>query len=305
MDTLLNADSSYILSKDTLTITELRLTKHFFEYVKHAYAGKVDPEKMQWHIPRGKLEPVTILDSPAFSFRANAATRSIISAFTKRTFRYKSIQQNSGWNTIDESKRKLKPDDKNNIISAIKKRLQTSGDYDKSDTSSVFTKAFEDAIKKAEISYGLKADGVIDNVLMKQLNVTVDDRIKKMLINLERMKWMPEEPSNYLLANIPEYRLHVVENGKEVLAMNIVLGKAANRSVIFSDELKFVVFSPYWNIPRSIVRNEIVPGMNRSKNYLSRKNMEITGYSGGLPVVRQKPGCANALGNVKFIFPNS
>ena len=126
-----------------------------------------------------------------------------------------------------------------------------------------------------------------------------------MLLNLERMKWMPEEPAKYLLANIPEYRLHVVENGKDVLAMNVVVGKAVHRTVIFADELKYVVFSPYWNIPRSIVRNEIYPAMKRSSSYLRRKNMEVTGYSGGLPIVRQKPGSGNALGKVKFIFPNS
>jgi len=87
--------------------------------------------------------------------------------------------------------------------------------------------------------------------------------------------------------------------------MNIVVGKAATRTVIFSDVLKYVVFSPYWNLPRSIVRNEIVPAMNRSSNYISRNNMEIRGYSNGLPIVRQKPGAGNALGKVKFIFPNS
>jgi len=141
--------------------------------------------------------------------------------------------------------------------------------------------------------------------LVKQLNTPVEERIKQILLNLERMKWIPQEPAKYLLANIPEYRLHVVENGKEVLAMNIVVGKAANRSEIFSDELKHVVFSPYWNVPRSIVRNEVYPAMKRSSSYLRRNNMEVTGYSGGLPIVRQKPGRHNALGGVKFIFPNS
>jgi murein L,D-transpeptidase YcbB/YkuD len=86
--------------------------------------------------------------------------------------------------------------------------------------------------------------------------------------------------------------------------MNIVVGKEANRTVIFSDELEYIVFSPYWNVPRSIVRNEIVPAMNRSSSYIDRNNMEITGTSDGLPIVRQKPGAGNALGKVKFIFPN-
>src|SRR5690606_21988480 len=72
-----------------------------------------------------------------------------------------------------------------------------------------------------------------------------------------------------------------------------------------SGDIKYVVFSPYWNVPASIVRNEIIPAINRNRNYISKSNMEITGYSGGLPIVRQKPGPNNSLGLVKFLFPNS
>ena len=304
MDTLFS-DSLYTLSKDILTVTELRMTKHFFDYVEYAYGGKVNPEVVQWYIPRRKLKPFAMLDSLLSNSGEAQLLGKSFQLLQKEVFRYKTILQNGGWKPIEQSKRKFKQGDDHKIIADIKKRLHSSDNYDKGDTTTLFTKALEDELKKVEVSYGLEADGIIDEDLIKQLNVSVEDRINQLLINLERMKWMPEFPSDFLLANIPEYRLHVVENNEEVMAMNIVVGKAANRSVIFSDELKFVVFSPYWNIPRSIVRNEIVPGMNRSRNYLSQKNMEITGYSGGLPVVRQKPGGANALGKVKFIFPNS
>src|SRR5688500_14482638 len=112
---------------------------------------------------------------------------------------------------------------------------------------------------------------------------------------------MPEIHPSYILGNIQKYRLQVVNNKKEVLAMNIVVGTPATKTVIFSDELEFVVFSPYWNVPQSIVRNEILPAMKRNKNYLSGHNMEITGSRNNLPVIRQKPGRGNALGRVKFI----
>ncbi|MFX8696489.1 hypothetical protein ABTM58_20930, partial [Acinetobacter baumannii] len=75
--------------------------------------------------------------------------------------------------------------------------------------------------------------------------------------------------------------------------------------VIFTDKLKYIVFSPYWNVPPSIVQKEIVPAMKKNSNYLAKNNMEITGKSAGLPVVRQKPGPNNSLGLVKFLFPNS
>ena len=111
-------------------------------------------------------------------------------------------------------------------------------------------------------------------------------------------------PKDLILANIPEYKLHVFQQDSDVLNMRIVVGTAVNRTVIFSNQLKYVVFSPYWNVPPSIVRKEIVPGMKKNSSYLASHRMEITGYSGGLPVVRQLPGKANSLGLVKFLFPN-
>src|SRR5690606_35463286 len=131
-------------------------------------------------------------------------------------------------------------------------------------------------------------------------------RIEQLLINMERMRWMPNmTDGNGVLVNIPQYELHVFEQGKMVFQMDIVVGKTGSETVIFSDEVKYVVFSPYWNVPRSIVRNEIYPAMQRNPNYLVQKNMEQTGFSKGLPIIRQRPGKSNSLGRVKFIFPNS
>ena len=87
--------------------------------------------------------------------------------------------------------------------------------------------------------------------------------------------------------------------------MNVVVGSLQHNTVIFNGDLKYVVFSPYWNVPASIVKNEIMPGIARNKNYIASHNMEITGYSGKTPIVRQKPGVNNALGKVKFLFPNT
>jgi murein L,D-transpeptidase YcbB/YkuD len=85
----------------------------------------------------------------------------------------------------------------------------------------------------------------------------------------------------------------------------VIVGTAANSTVIFNGNLKYVVFSPYWNVPESIVKKEIIPSIKRNANYIAKNNMEITGYSGGVPNVRQKPGPANSLGLVKFLFPNN
>jgi len=304
IDTLLS-DTSFIIDKKKLEETELRFTKHFFNYLQFAYGGKVAPQKVQWHIPRRKLKPVAILDSFLKNEKGDwKPLNKHYDLLQQQLLLYKDIERTGGWGTITTNST-IKPGSKNNVIIAIKKRLQSTGLYSAGDTTNLYNNELLNAVKKAETGFGLTANGIINRALIKQLNIPVEDRIKKILINLERMKWMPEVSSNYLFANIPEYRLHVMENGKEVLAMNIVVGKAANRTVIFSDQLKYVVFSPYWNIPRSIVRDEIYPAMKQSSSYLRRNNMEETGYSNGLPIVRQKPGNSNALGQVKFIFPNS
>ena len=96
-----------------------------------------------------------------------------------------------------------------------------------------------------------------------------------MLINLERMRWAPQQPEgNIIIVNIPEFRLHVFERAKKLFSINIVAGKAANNTVIFTGQLKHVVFRPYWNVPHSIVRNEILPAIKRNRNYLAKMNME-------------------------------
>ncbi|MEJ7828589.1 MAG: L,D-transpeptidase family protein [Segetibacter sp.] len=306
VDTLLSDDSSFTIDKNLIDLTELRFTRHVFQYIQYAYSGRVDPKEVQWHIPRRKLKPIALLDSFLNSKSGDwMPLNEPYRLLQKQLFKYRDIEKNGGWKNISIKKQKFKQGSKDSIILFVKRRLNLAGIYLTGDTTIFYNPELVTAVKQAEASYGLQQDGIINEALIKQLNIPVEERMKQMLVNLERMKWMPEVPANFLLANIPEYRLQVVENGKEVLAMNIVVGKAANRTVIFSDQLKYVVFSPYWNIPRSIVRNEIYPAMKRSSSYLRRNNMEVTGYSNGLPIVRQKPGNSNALGHVKFIFPNS
>lgn len=306
VDTLLGGDSTYQLAAAQVVPTELRFTKHLFNYIQYAYAGRVDPEDVQWNIPRRKLQPTALVDS--FLKNSSATWKPLNSQYynlQKELIRYRNIEQQGGWQPVETPPSTLKTGSSNAAIAGLKKRLALAGWYTSGDTTPVFTSELLAAIQTAQAAFGLKEDGKPNKALIEALNVTVQQRIRQMLINLERMKWMPATPAHHITANIPEYRLHVVQKDTPVLSMNVVVGKAANRTVIFSDQLKYVVFSPYWNVPRSIVRNEIYPAMQRSRNYLARNNMEVTGYSNGLPVVRQKPGGSNALGRVKFIFPNS
>ncbi|HEY0730828.1 MAG TPA: L,D-transpeptidase family protein, partial [Chitinophagaceae bacterium] len=145
-----------------------------------------------------------------------------------------------------------------------------------------------------------------DAQLIKELNVPVEKRIEQLLVNMERVKEMPvESGGTRLVANIPEFKLHVYEGDRHVFDMAIVVGTQGNKTVVFNDVMQHIVFSPYWNVPQSIVKNEILPAMRKNRGYLSRNGYEQTGTENGLPVIRQKPGAKNALGKVKFLFPNS
>lgn len=303
MELLLNEDTTGFTGEN-LRNTELDLTLHFFRYLNTVFNTKVSPEQMQWHIPMRKINVLTMLDS--FLSGKGSDWKPLNQTFYKlenKVGQFAAIVRAGGWPFINMKKGELKPGEKDPLIVQVKRRLGISGDYNTSDTTIVFTSELEAAIKKMQNGYGLKESGKINTSLIRMLNVPVEERLKQIKINLERWRWLPSI-ENGIFVNIPEYKLHVFEAGKEVLHMNIIVGKAANRTVIFSDRIEHIIFGPYWNVPRSIVRNEILPAMRRSGNYLARNNMEITGYSNGLPEIRQRPGPGNALGSVKFVFPN-
>jgi murein L,D-transpeptidase YcbB/YkuD len=310
MDVLINDDSAARKNKEIADV-EISLTKHFFEYAHLAYTGKVDPAELQWHIPRKKVDAVQLLDSLISTKGRDLEKWEPISQgykqLKKELLRFYDIEKKGGWKTVSFGKKtSYKTGDTALVIRHVKERLRVAGDFNSADTSKKFTKELEGAVKQAEARFGLKADGVLDASLIKSLNVPVEERIQQMLINMERMRWMPKEPEkNRIVVNIPAFKLFVYEDAQKVFDMDIVVGKAANQTVVFNNQLKHIVFSPYWNVPESIVKNEILPAMRRNPGYLSRNNMEKTGTTNGLPVIRQRPGGNNSLGRVKFLFPNS
>jgi murein L,D-transpeptidase YcbB/YkuD len=311
MDFFIAGDTAFAEGNKQIVETELQLTGHFFDYAQYAYAGKINPDELQWHIPRKKVNAMALLDSLVTNKGQNLELWEPVNPqytlMAKELNRYKEIDQAGGWAAISlDRKRSYKEGDSSITIKQLKRRLSAVGDFSGTDTSGIFTTELTAAIKQAQKRFGYNEDGIVNEAIVRSLNVPVKHRIEQVLINMERMRWMPKEPSgNRIVANIPEYKLHVYEASKKVFDMDIVVGTEANKTVIFNDVLKYVVFSPYWNIPRSIIRNEIQPAMRKSSNYLARKNMEQTGVSDGLPIIRQKPGGSNALGSVKFIFPNN
>jgi len=174
------------------------------------------------------------------------------------------------------------------------------------DTTKQFDSTLSNAIKSFQHRMGLDETGNVNAATIHELNVPARERIKQLIVNLERMRWLPgESDSNYIVVNIPEFKLHVYDDGHDEFPMNVIVGEEGTGTVIFTGKLKYVVFSPYWNVPPSIVKKEILPQMDRDPFYLEEQNMEITDTVKGVPVVRQKPGEKNSLGLVKFLFPNN
>jgi len=154
------------------------------------------------------------------------------------------------------------------------------------------------------------------------MNVPIGERIRQVALNIERWRAMPDDlGARHLIVNIPSFHLLAREDGKSVLDIRVVVGKLTNKTPVFSSTMSSIVFSPYWNIPDSIVEGETVPAMAKDPAYLARNNIEVLDATNASPVdysdvdwsdagqrrrlaFRQKPGRGNALGFVKFLFPN-
>lgn len=215
------------------------------------------------------------------------------------------IREKGGWPKIVASQKFYMKGQSAPAVKQIKERLRITGEFDSKDTSLAFTDELVTAVQKIQKRFGYTQNGVVDALLIKQLNVPVNDRIQQVVLNMQRFQNSPaNDGGTRLVVNIPEYKLHVYEGTEEVFEMNVVVGSEKNKTVTFNDEITNIVFSPYWNVPPKIVANEIQPAIRRNKNYLRNNGYEVTGYENGLPVIRQKPGAQNSLGRVKFVFPN-
>lgn len=298
--------------KPNLTL-EMMLTAQYFVFAKLAWQGMDASisKKAQWFLPRKKIAYESYLDSmvktpgklSAGGIAPVYRQYDLLKAFLVK---YKALEEKEEWQPIVADQQSYKPGDSSVVIANIKTRLFKLDDF-KGDTANViYDEELLNAMKQFQERHGLVADGAIGKGTLAELNTPLESRIRQLLVNMERSRWLPVHlDTSYLGVNIPEFKLHVYHADSLLWSCNVVVGKSVHKTVIFAGDMKYVVFSPYWNVPPSIVRNEILPDMKRNRNYLRDHQMEITGRSGGLPVVRQKPGPKNSLGQVKFLFPNS
>ncbi len=299
-------------SKDSLVFkTEILLTGQFFKYTSKVYQGSdINAKELGWFIPRKKIDVSAALDSMVKArgkiLDDYEPLNSQYRQLEKYLLQYYTLKTTSNWDSIAAGK-SLKKGDSSKLIPLIKNRLFAFGDLAATDTFQLFDTTLFIAVKQFQQRHGLNNSGLIGSATFKELNKPIDSLIRKLIVNMERARWMLPDTTtvDHLVVNIPEYKLHVYDAGNYSFSMDVVVGTAANSTVIFNENLRYVVFSPYWNVTDAITKNEVVPAMQKDANYLAKNNMEITGYKGKMPIVRQKPGPSNSLGGVKFLFPNT
>lgn len=244
----------------------------------------------------------------------------------KKLAEYRILAEKGGWLSIPAGK-VLKPGMKDQRIKIIRKRLVATKELDaRNMDSAVFDKAMEKAVRRFQKRHNLNPDGVVGKQTLASMNVPVISRIKQIIVNMERYRWLKRSMHDRLVVvNIAGFEAIAGKPGQFDLTMPVIVGKKYHKTPVFSDTIKYVVFNPYWNLTPSIARNETLPKLKKDPHYLKKHNMRIfKGWGADAPEldpttidwskvskrdmnkyhVRQDPGPENALGTLKLVFPN-
>jgi murein L,D-transpeptidase YcbB/YkuD len=314
---------------------DILLTNAFLRYATHLTLGRVDPAAVypqEWRAVQRRADAVQVLRLSLDQGRVAEALADLVPAYPEyfqlRDYlaRCRRLAEQGGWPQIPAG-RTVNPGEEDWRIPWLRRRLVRVGDLDREPDSDpqVFDGETVAALMRFQQRHGLKTDGVLGPETVAALNVTVEERIRQIEINLERWRWLPKALGNrYLLVNIAGFNLTVVENGAPVLKMAVVVGTPFRRTPVFSANLGYLIFSPYWNVPVTILREDKLPLIKADPDYLAAHHYEIVSWqdfpnrlldpkaldwsgitASNFPgLLRQKPGPWNPLGRVKFMFPN-
>ncbi len=314
MDIIMSADEDEGQRADIkkLRITEMKLTEHFLRFfIDNTSFDFLKRKELEKFVPVVKVDALHFADSlvnkASKGDRYFEEVNKHYKLLKQYLQQYVTVQKNGGWPAVTATAKALNKHTPLPQVTVLKKRLQLSNDYNIPDSTQLWNDSLTGAIKRFQQTHGYTADGKLNDDQLKQLNIPVSYRIKQLLINLSRMRLMVQEPEGkFIYVNIPEYQLHVTEQGEKVFDMPVVVGKQGHNTRSFAGNMNQVVFAPHWNIPENIIKDEIAPQIENNPNYLEEHNMEQNGnLPDGSPAIRQKPGPDNALGRVKFLFPNS
>jgi murein L,D-transpeptidase YcbB/YkuD len=318
----------------TLVDLDLLLTDAFLIYGSHLLAGRINPERIdpEWFVSRREADLVQVLEEALTYAEIEKTLKSLLplhadyARLREALVLYRKTSANGGWPFVPPGPQ-LKKGDQSDQISILRKRLAAEGFIEEPTSGAIplFDDELEQALKRFQIQNGLEADGILGKQTTEALNITSEDRIRQIIVNMERWRWLPQDlGSRYILVNIAGFYLDVTENQKPVLAMPVVAGKPYRRTPVFSDRITYLVMNPYWVVPKTIAEKDILPKVKKDPTFLVKQNFKIfQGWGAdtqeidpqtvdwqGVKAVnlnvrfRQDPGPHNALGRVKFMFPN-
>jgi len=289
--------------------------------------------KAEWITYKPKFSPISLLESAAMrgdlsEMFQKASPKEYHYAMLKQAlYSLIEIKKSGGWGKVS-FKGILRPGKVSSFVPILRERLRKSRDYsecEKEETTQYDT-CLTDAVIHFQKRHGLVAKGIVGKETLKGLNVSVEQRIKEVRLNLDRIKWLHQRDSKrHLIINIPAFTLFFEKDEKLIQKMRVITGRKTHPTPIFSNTVKSIVLNPSWNVPKSIIQKEMIPKLMRNPNAMAKKGIEIRRgwgenaekidassidwsqyrYSKHMPFhFAQVPGYKNALGKVKFLFPN-
>jgi len=336
---------------DELAAVELELTRAALRYARDISSGQVVPSMISRAIDvqpeviktTAVLAALATTIRPGHYLKKLAPQTDSYRRLKQALAKYRELERNGGWTLVPRISN-LKPGGTNRAVVRLRQRLTEEGLYqpspadnaspvgenadgggDKAKPASgarfTYDKALVEAVKKFQDRHGLGVDGVVGGRTIAALNVSVTKRVNQLIVNLERRRWLPDDlGKTHVLVNLPAFQVRMFDEGKIIFKSRVIVGKRSHQTPEFSNRIRVVAFNPYWNVPRSIAIEEMLPQLLVNPDALS-ENFEVFGRRGrignsydvdweeaadnGFPIsIRQKPGSGNALGNVKFLFPN-
>jgi murein L,D-transpeptidase YcbB/YkuD len=315
---------------EQLAATELALSMTLVRYASDLRGGRALPTKLERDQRIVPLDPIQILSAaadapdPTAFVESLAPTDSIYLGLRQTLARYRALAAAGGWPQLADGAN-LGPGSTDPRIGTLRLRLQLTGDL-AADAQGHPQNRYDDdlhrAVRRFQQRHGLPANGIVDEQTRAVLNIPVQERIRQILANLERARWLPDDLGDpHVLVNLADFALHVTERGRDVMRMRVVIGDPETITPVFSDKISYIEINPYWNVPRSIAVKEKLPVLKRNPGALKTQNIRLLG-PGGEEIdpatinwaavnannfnyrLRQDPGERNALGRIKFMFPN-
>ena len=313
---------------------DLLLTDAFMLYGSHLLAGRVNPETLHadWTATVPEVDLISILQSGLFSNHLKKIFKEL-EPFNPGFLGLK--QYLATFRSISEKihqlpplpKAKLKKGDNGPDVRNLRERLILFGDLDASDQnrSSLFDENLEIAVRKYQKRNGLKQDGIVGPHTLKKLDTPIEKWIRQIELNMERWRWLPRNlGERYLVVNIADFKLYVVENRRHILEMPVIVGRYYRRTPVFSAKMTYMVIDPYWNIPHRLAVQDVLPKIQNNMSYIDQQGIKVfKDWRNGAEEIdpktipwdkigshtftyklRQDPGPNNPMGRIKFILPN-